>query len=130
VPTSDLQRLLYLLRCLQQRDLHSQIQAVRRWTVTAATGGVPMNEKHSWLYLPETDIDRDALYLIACSYVWKRGGDIEAGWELVRSLGEPQPLLQTIAEVGLVKAGVRSIALLETALTSGQLHFDVCTSQR
>jgi len=83
-----------------------------------------MKEKHSWLYLPETDIDRDALYLIACSYVWKRGVDIEAGWELVRSLAKPQPLLQTIAEVGLVKAGVRSIALLETALTSGQLRFE------
>lgn len=83
-----------------------------------------MKEKKSWLYFPETDIDRDVLYLIACSYVWKRGGDIEAGWELVRSLAKPQPLLQTIAEVGLVKAGVRSIALLETALTTGELHFE------
>jgi hypothetical protein len=83
-----------------------------------------MTEKNYWLYLAETDIDRDVLYLIACSYVWNRGGDIEAGWELVRSLAKPQPLLQTIAEVGLVKAGVRSIALLETALTSGQLHFE------
>src|ERR1700751_4537387 len=92
--------------------------------MTAATGGMPMNEKRSWMYLPETDIDRDALYLIACSYVWKRGGDIEAGWELVRSLAKPQPFLKTIAEVGLVKAGVRSIALLETALTSGQLQFE------
>ena len=83
-----------------------------------------MNEKDSWLYLPNTDIDRDALYLIACSYVWKHGVDIEAGWELVRNLAKPQPLLQTIAEVGLVKAGVRSIAILETALTSGQLRFE------
>jgi hypothetical protein len=90
----------------------------------AATGGLPMNEKHSWLYFAETDIDEDALYLIACSYVWQRGGDIEAGWELVRSLAKPQLLLQTIAEVGLVKAGVRSIALLETALNSGQLRFE------
>lgn len=83
-----------------------------------------MREKNSCLYLPETDIDQDALYLIACSYVWDRGGDIEAGWELVRNLAEPQPLLQTIAEVGLIKAGVRSIPLLESALASGELHFE------
>ena len=82
-----------------------------------------MNEKHSWLYLPETDIDRGCA-LSHSLLVWMRGGDIEAGWELVRSLAKPQPLLQTIAEVGLVKAGVRSIALLETALTSGQLRFE------
>jgi hypothetical protein len=61
---------------------------------------------------------------MACSYVWKRGVDIEAGWELVRSLAKPQPLLKTIAEVGLVEAGVRSIALVEGALTSGQLRFE------
>lgn len=83
-----------------------------------------MNEKDSWLYPPETDIDRDALYLMACSYVWKRGVDIEAGWELVRSVAKPQPLLKTIAEVGLVEAGARSIALVEGALTSGQLRFE------
>lgn len=83
-----------------------------------------MDEKDSWLYLPETDIDRDAFYLIACSYVWKHGVDIEAGWELVRNLAKPQPVLQAIAEVGLVKAGVRSIELLETALASGHLRLE------
>jgi len=37
--------------------------------MTVATEEVPMPEKNSWLYLAETDIDWDALYLIACSYV-------------------------------------------------------------
>lgn len=74
--------------------------------------------------LSEAISDRDALYLLACSLVWQRGGDIEAGWELVSALSRPDPVLQSIAEVGLVQAGFRSMALIETALAGGQLEIE------
>lgn len=67
---------------------------------------------------------RDARCLLACSLVWQRGGDIKAGRELASALSRPDPVWQTIAEVGLVEAGLRSIALIEAALEGGQLQIE------
>jgi len=83
-----------------------------------------MKENVGSMGLSEAIVDRDALYLLACSLVWQRGGDIEAGWELVKALSRPDPVLQTIAEVGLVQAGLRSIALIEAALEGGELQIE------
>lgn len=83
-----------------------------------------MKENIGSTSLSEAIHDSDALYLLACSLVWEHGGDVEAGWELVRALSRPDPVLQTIAEVGLVQAGLRSIALIEAALVGGDLRIE------
>jgi len=66
----------------------------------------------------------DATYLLACGIVWHRCADEEAGGELVRALGDPDPDVRFLAQELLLAAGPPSMALLEEAISSGTLGAD------
>jgi hypothetical protein len=40
----------------------------------------------------------DALYLLGCMTLWRKTGNIQAGWELIRALASPGPEIRCIAE--------------------------------
>lgn len=60
-------------------------------------------------------------YLLACGIVWCKGGDDDAGWELLQALRSPDVSVRLIAASLLADAGYRSARLIETALSNGDL---------
>jgi hypothetical protein len=83
-----------------------------------------MNEEFLSPDFPGDLLDPYEVYLIACSLAWNRSGNVHAGNELVHCLASHDPILQEIAETGLVERGADSFSLVETALASGRLRIE------
>jgi hypothetical protein len=58
--------------------------------------------------------------LFAANAVWRATGSSRAGRRLVDALSSPDETSRTVAGILLVRAGRRSIPLLEVALTRGR----------
>jgi hypothetical protein len=43
----------------------------------------------------------DAFYLFGCITLWRKTGNIQAGWELIRALASPDPDVRSMAEAVL-----------------------------
>jgi hypothetical protein len=43
----------------------------------------------------------DAFYLFGCMTLWRKAGNIQAGWELIRALASPDPEIRCMAEAVL-----------------------------
>jgi len=64
-------------------------------------------------------------YMLACSIVWRRTGDPEAGWDLVDGLKSGDPEVSVLAQTFLVENGESSMGLLESALAMGIIDPEV-----
>ena len=52
----------------------------------------------------------DAFYLFGCMTLWRRTGNIQAGWELIRALASPDADIRSMAEA-IVQLPKRSAML-------------------
>jgi len=43
----------------------------------------------------------DAFYLFGCMTLWRKTGNIQAGWELICALASPDPEIRSMAEAVL-----------------------------
>jgi hypothetical protein len=57
----------------------------------------------------------DPLYLLACVILWRNTADMNAGWEVIRALASPDPLIRQIVAGILSKQSLGFIPMLFTA---------------
>jgi hypothetical protein len=48
--------------------------------------------------LTQGSAEVDAFYLFGCMTLWRKTGNIQAGWELIRALASPDPDIRSMAE--------------------------------
>jgi hypothetical protein len=51
--------------------------------------------------LTQESAEVDAFYLFGCMTLWRKTGNIQAGWELIRALASPDPEIRFMAEAVL-----------------------------
>lgn len=62
------------------------------------------------LAMPEgqpAEEELDALYLFGCAVLWRRRGNVQAGWELVRALVSPDLVTRSLAASFLARTDPR-----------------------
>jgi hypothetical protein len=52
----------------------------------------------------------DAVYLFGCMTLWRKTGNIQAGWELIHALASPDPETRSVAEA-VLGAPIRTSSL-------------------
>jgi hypothetical protein len=58
--------------------------------------------------LTKERVEVDALYLFGCLTVWRKTGNLQAGWELIRALASSDPNIRSMAEALVYASGRRS----------------------
>ena len=51
--------------------------------------------------LTQGSAEVDAFYLFGCMTLWRKTGNIQAGWELIGALASPDPDIRSMAEAVL-----------------------------
>jgi hypothetical protein len=85
-----------MMNCLQ--ELQSLALATEQPSLP--TGRKQMSTKETVTLTQESE-EVDAFYLFGCMTLWRKTGNVQAGWELIHALASPDPEIRSMAEAVL-----------------------------